>query len=90
MIEDLPGYQAAKDLGYTLYSYSGTGDSSRYGKGDLSIQVFKDGYAKMYAVVGMATIAIDPFAFPNKNFHIFESEIQGILDAISAYAHLWD
>jgi len=83
MIEDLPGYQAAKDSGYTLYAYDGAGNSARYGKGDLALQVSKDGYAKLYAVVGMVTLAIDPFSFPNKNLHIFEREIQNILDAIS-------
>ena len=86
-IKDLPGYEAAIRLGYTLVAYGGDRKSAHYQNGDLGLHIQKTPYGKLsadlYSYVGLVRLSVDQLGFPNSNLSLFENEIQEILDAVS-------
>ena len=79
------GYDEAVALGYTLYSHSGNGKIAHYIKDKLYLIVDDKGQATLWSCIGVVELEVKSFSFPNKNFHIFEKNINTILTAYEEY-----
>lgn len=82
---DYPGYEFAQEHGYALQSHAGRSDGgainrAMYINGDaIYLDVWRDGRAELSKVLGMVKCKIEGFSVPNKNFHIFESQLRAIV-----------
>ena len=72
---DLPGYNEAINLGYSLYCHQPKGSCATYNKGVLGLTIYKNGTAKLTAMYKMVILSIESFSFPNKNIKLFEEQI---------------
>ena len=79
-MKDLPGYEEAVNLGYTLYCYSGLKESATYNKGRLSLIVYKNNTATLMSSYKMVIMKVENFSFPHKNIKLFESQIEVCLN----------
>lgn len=70
-------YDFAKENGYSLYSSSP--NSTSYVKNDVCLTIFSDGTASLSRILGLITCSTGVFGVPNKNFHIFEEQIENIV-----------
>jgi hypothetical protein len=79
-MDDLPGYEFAKEHGYSLYAYGGDKRSVYYHKGrvELKIRCHVNGelYAELSTVIGLVTCSTGEFSFPHKHFNNFEFQIE--------------
>lgn len=80
MGRNLPGYDAAEALGYSLCSYSSNKESAIYTKGKLQLTIDKEGKTKLQAVYKMIILHIGWFTLPNKNFKLFENQMLQLLE----------
>lgn len=85
MIDGLPGKDIAEQLGYTLFSYSGSGEMARYSKGQLQLKIVREEgklRAELMAQYGLIRLTTDTLAFPNRNLGVFEDQLLGILEML--------
>ncbi len=86
---DLPGYEDAYKLGYSLRSYSGNGTSATYGKESFVLTVNKDGTASLWSIVGLVEMEIKKFSFPHPKMSYFERMLLAVVEgADEAYQAL--
>lgn len=89
-IDQLPGMQEIKPLGFTLHSYGGSMKSACYQKGPLFLDIWLDPHdgkpqAKLSASLpGLSVITLGPFSWPHKLFERFENEVRVAHAAASA------
>lgn len=80
---DLPGRQEAQEMGYSLYSYSGSGEMARYrNEGGICLKVWKVSgrlQARLVYVYGLIVLSTEDMAFPNRNFALFENQLKRVL-----------
>lgn len=79
MSNELPGYNEAYKLGYTLYIHSGNKKSATYIKDGIGLTVTDNGKATLSAIYKMVVLKIDSFSFPHKLIHTFENQIKDCL-----------
>ena len=77
--ENLPGYEEAYKLGYSLYSHSGNKLSATYNKDRLSLTITTKGEATLSAMHKFVLLKVGPISFPHKNIHNFEKQIKDCL-----------
>ena len=85
MTIDVPGYEKAASLGYTLFAFGADHRSATYSKGKLILRIWADNRAEVSSVIGLVILSAGEIGWPNENFHIFEKQVQDILDAWEAY-----
>lgn len=76
-MEDLPGYEFAKENGYSLYSNSGSRNIATYTKDTETGTLFLDiersmQRCKLSKLFGFVECHVGEFSLPNKNFPVFE------------------
>jgi hypothetical protein len=71
----LPGYEFAKEKGYSLYAVGGSGKMAIYTKRMLSLTCLEGNIASLAAYYRAIKIGIDKFSYPNANFETFEHQI---------------
>ncbi len=80
---DLPGHQEAEALGYSLYSYRGSGEMARYRNEDgICLKVWSVSgqlRAQLIFVYGLIVLSTEDMTFPNRNFAIFENQMKRVL-----------
>lgn len=76
MNKELPGYDEAIKLGYSLYCHSGNKLSASYFKESLCLTVRVDGTADLSACYKMVELKVNTFSFPHKLMRIFEEQIK--------------
>ena len=74
-MKDLPGYEEAINLNYSLHSHSGNKESAMYMKGSLSLTVHKNNTATLMSMYKMVILKVENFTFPHKNIELFENQI---------------
>lgn len=83
-MKNLPGKEFAEAEGYTLHSYSGNSNSATYTKsypnGTIYLTCYVDNLARLEKVIGMVRCVVDTFSIPNKNFELFEAQLNNIVD----------
>ena len=80
MIEQLPGYNGAIEMGYTLSAYSGDMGSATYRKCGVDLTVYENGTCTLSAVIGMLMLSTGKISFPNKNLKIFEKQVSDVVE----------
>lgn len=81
-MEESIGETFAKENGYALHSYSGTRNNmskANYMKDDLCLTVLTNGEGELTKILGMVQCKIGPFSIPNKNFRMFERQLNNIV-----------
>jgi hypothetical protein len=85
MTSNLPGYDEATALGYSLVSYSGNGKQANYYKDNKTLIINNKGNASLWDSIMMIELEIKSFSFPSNNFHLFEKSLDTILAAYQEY-----
>ncbi len=80
--DDCPFYGAAIGRGYSVYSHSGDNRVCFVKDGlflDVKTEYTGEVRGKLSFVVGLATVLLGEFDFPNKNFDLFEEKMQEMM-----------
>ena len=75
---DLPGYEEALDLGYTVRYYGGDKKSASYMKNGVLLTIVSKEYgleAHLELVWKLLLVKTPSFTFPNENFKVFENQV---------------
>lgn len=74
---NLPGYDEAGELGYTLNMSGGDKSWATYcnNKG-IFLTVYDDDTCKIEAFPGLLTISTGKLSFPHSNFSMFENQVK--------------
>jgi len=92
-MNDLPGYDKATELGYTLHHYSGDRKQASYLKDGVTLTVRRTptsvyGYdelkAELWAVLGLVELRVSDFQFPHPRFEMLEKQIRTVLNVCNA------
>jgi hypothetical protein len=75
MNNELPGYEFAKEKGYSLSFHSGDKKSATYTKNGLSLTCWDNNTAKLQGFYKIVCLSVDKFSYPNINFETFERQI---------------
>lgn len=74
--------------GYTKYSSSPSGTENFIGENGLTLTIYADNTAELWASIGFVELKVPRFSWPHPRFWMFERDILQALNAAKSERHL--